>query len=89
MDTAHDKQRAFLALCKMIQLVNGRPADQIGIQESLVMDLEMDSVELIDLLIKLEEYGVKIDESEITSTLTVEHLTQRLMFSGQCAGHVL
>ncbi|MCX8958703.1 acyl carrier protein [Erwinia psidii] len=55
------------------------PPDTINLHDSLILDLEMDSVELIDLLIQLEGYGVIIDESQITSKLTAEQIAERLM----------
>ncbi|WP_267432363.1 acyl carrier protein [Erwinia psidii] len=66
-------------MCELIQKVNGMPPDTINLHDSLILDLEMDSVELIDLLIQLEGYGVIIDESQITSKLTAEQIAERLM----------
>ncbi|EBR8426879.1 hypothetical protein DOC30_24450, partial [Salmonella enterica subsp. enterica serovar London] len=39
---------------------------------SLVVDLKMDSIELIDFLLKLEQANYRLDESIISSSLTVD-----------------
>ncbi|EXU76684.1 acyl carrier protein [Erwinia mallotivora] len=79
MNSAHNQQQAFSLICQLIQGVNGTPANQIGLHDSLITDLAMDSVELIDLLMQLEGHGVVIEESEITPTLTVACLVRHFM----------
>ncbi|WP_230351087.1 acyl carrier protein [Lelliottia sp. WAP21] len=58
-------------VANLIYQVNGVLPKDISLHHSLVNDLLMDSIELIDLLMRLEEIGVAINESEITSELTV------------------
>lgn len=68
-------------VANLIYQVNGALPRDIKQQDSLIDDLFMDSVELIDLLMRLEEVGVIIPESEINSGLTVGDIVQR---TGQC-----
>lgn len=56
---------------KLIHQVNGVLPINIKEQDSLVKDLAMDSVELIDLFLRLEQIGVTAEESNISSALTV------------------
>jgi len=62
----------------LIYQVNGVLPKDISSHQSLVNDLLMDSVELIDLLMRLEEIGVLIHESEITSKLTVGDIIEQV-----------
>ncbi|SFN66838.1 acyl carrier protein [Izhakiella capsodis] len=55
----------------LIYQVNGALPKDIRQQDSLIKDLAMDSVEIIDFLMRLEEIGVTISESDISSNLTV------------------
>jgi len=64
-------------VANLIYQVNGVLPRDIKLQDSLVDDLLMDSVELIDLLMRLEEVGVTIPEAEIHSKLTVGDIVQR------------
>lgn len=68
-------------VANLIYQVNGVLPRDINLQDSLIDDLLMDSVELIDLLMRLEEVGVIIPESEINARLTVGDIVQR---TGQC-----
>lgn len=63
---------------RLIYQVNGTLPEEIGRDDSLIDDLAMDSVELIDLLMRLEEIGVVIPESDITASLTVGDIIKRL-----------
>lgn len=65
-------------VANMIYLVNGVLPQDIMLQDSLIRDLRMDSVELIDLLMRLEEIGVNIPETDITRNLTVGDIVQRV-----------
>ncbi|CCP07039.1 Acyl carrier protein (ACP) [Erwinia amylovora MR1] len=60
----------------LIHQINGSLPQHITLQHSLVKDLEMDSVELIDLFLRLEQAGIIMDESQITSQLTVGDIVQ-------------
>lgn len=69
----------------LIYQVNGIFPKNIRMQDSLINDLAMDSVELIDLLMRLEEIGVMIPESDISRKLTVGDIVQRVQATGLCA----
>lgn len=69
-DVAVDKHATSL-VTNLIYQVNGVLPKDISLHHSLVNDLLMDSIELIDLLMCLEDIGVTVHESELTSELTV------------------
>lgn len=75
-----DKTVASL-VANLIHQVNGVLPRDIKLEDSLITDLEMDSVELIDFLVRLEEIGVTIPESDISSSLTVADIVQRVQES--------
>jgi acyl carrier protein len=75
-----DKTVASL-VANLIYQVNGVLPVNIKLKDSLITDLAMDSVELIDLLMRLEEIGVTIPESDISSSLTVAYIIQRVQES--------
>ncbi|MFV8988129.1 acyl carrier protein [Serratia fonticola] len=75
-----DKTVASL-VANLIYQVNGVLPGNIKLKDSLITDLAMDSVELIDLLMRLEEIGVTIPESDISSSLTVADIIQRVQES--------
>lgn len=75
-----DKTVASL-VANLIYQVNGVLPTNIKLEDSLITDLAMDSVELIDLLMRLEEIGVTIPESDISSSLTVADIIQRVQES--------
>lgn len=75
-----DKTVASL-VTNLIYQVNGVLPKNIKLKDSLITDLAMDSVELIDLLMRLEEIGVTIPESDISSSLTVADIIQRVQES--------
>ncbi|WP_312043307.1 acyl carrier protein [Erwinia sp.] len=68
-------------VANLIYQVNGVLPGDIKLEDSLITDLAMDSVELIDLLMRLEEIGVTIPESAISSSLTVADIIQRVQES--------
>lgn len=68
-------------VANLIYQVNGVLPTNIKLEDSLITDLAMDSVELIDLLMRLEEIGVTIPESDISSSLTVADIIQRVQES--------
>lgn len=76
-----DKTVASL-VANLIYQVNGVLPRNIKLEDSLITDLAMDSVELIDLLMRLEEIGITIPESDISSSLTVAGIIQRVQESG-------
>lgn len=75
-----DKTVASL-VANLIYQVNGVLPKNINLKDSLITDLAMDSVELIDLLMRLEQIGVTIPESDISSSLTVADIIQRVQES--------
>ena len=79
-ETVIDKTVASL-VANLIYQVNGVLPRNIKLEDSLITDLAMDSVELIDLLMRLEEIGVTILESDISSSLTVADIIQRVQES--------
>jgi acyl carrier protein len=79
-ETVIDKTVASL-VANLIYQVNGVLPGNIKLEDSLITDLAMDSVELIDLLMRLEEIGVTIPESDISRSLTVADIIQRVQES--------
>lgn len=75
-----DKKVASL-VANLIYQVNGVLPKNIKLEDSLITDLALDSVELIDLFIRLEEIGVTIPESDISSSLTVAGIIQHVQES--------
>lgn len=65
----------------LIYQVNGILPKNIKLEDSLITDLALDSVELIDLLMRLEEIGITIPESDISSSLTVADIILRVQES--------
>jgi acyl carrier protein len=74
-ETIVEKTAASL-VANLIYQVNGILPINIKREDRLITDLEMDSVEMIDLIIRLEEIGVIIPESDITSSLAVADIIQ-------------
>ncbi|WP_237166151.1 acyl carrier protein [Pantoea stewartii] len=62
----------------LIYQVNGVLPKNISLDHSLVNDLLMDSIEMIDLLMRLEEIGVALHEYKITSELTVGDIVKHV-----------
>lgn len=79
-DSVIDETVALL-VANFIYQVNGILPENIKREDSLITDLALDSVELIDLLMRLEEIGVTIPESDISSSLTVADIIQRVQES--------
>lgn len=72
-------EKALSLVCHLIYQVNGVLPQEIKAQHSLINDLEMDSVEMIDFLMRLEEFGVAIEESQLSDSLTVGQIAQMLL----------
>ncbi|EAA2100048.1 TPA: acyl carrier protein [Salmonella enterica subsp. enterica serovar Bredeney] len=62
----------FQLVCRLISEACFTPVADIKGPHSLVVDLKMDSIELIDFLLKLEQANYRLDESIISSSLTVD-----------------
>lgn len=69
---------AEVLVTNLIYQVNGLLPKDIKRSDSLIQNLAMDSVELIDLLMRLEEIGIVIPEGDITASLTVGDIIVRL-----------
>jgi len=65
-------------VCNLIYQVNGTLPQNIKADDSLINDLAMDSVEMIDLLMHLEEYGVVLEDSQLSDALTVGQIAQMM-----------
>jgi len=76
-DCVIDKPVASL-VANLIYQVNGTLPKDIQQQDRLISDLAMDSVEMIDLLMRLEEIGVMIPESDISQNLSVGDIVRRV-----------
>ncbi|MBS0846936.1 acyl carrier protein [Citrobacter sp. JGM124] len=74
-----NNEEALSVIKNIIFEVNGTPVNDINPNDSLITKLAMDSVELIEFLIRLEEFGVKISESQLTDALTVERISQMIV----------
>lgn len=72
-DSSVDKNALHIVYDLIFQ-VNGMLPHSISPQDSLIKDLGMDSVELIDFMIRLEEQGVVIKDSQLSSELTVSQI---------------
>ncbi|WP_346267105.1 acyl carrier protein [Pectobacterium brasiliense] len=79
LDTSLIKDNVFELICDVIYQVNGTAPAKIKAQDSLIKDLAMDSVELVDFLIKLEGLGLVLERSQITSKLTVGQVAELMM----------
>lgn len=72
-------EEAILIVKNIIYEVNGTPINNIKDKDSLIVDLAMDSVELIDFIIRLEEFDVILKESQLSNALTVEQIAKILL----------
>jgi len=72
-------EEAMLIVKNIIYEVNGTPISNIKSDDSLITDLAMDSVELIDFIIRLEEFDIILKESQLSNALTVEHIATILL----------
>ncbi|ELD0488030.1 acyl carrier protein [Escherichia coli] len=68
----------FQLVCRLISEVGFTPVAAIKGPHSLVVDLKMDSIELIDFLLKLEQANYGLDESIISSSLTVDDIVTNM-----------
>ncbi|MFT8211973.1 MAG: acyl carrier protein [Symbiopectobacterium sp.] len=63
---------------ELIYQVSGIPIDRIGLEDSLLVTLGLDSVEMIDLLMRLETFRVTIPSTQITAALRVRNIVEYL-----------
>lgn len=76
MASGSDNERQVKAL---IHQVSGIPIDCIGLNDSVIVTLALDSVEMIDLLMQLETFGVTIPSAQIDAALTVKDIVERFI----------
>ena len=70
---APSKDEVFLVLAQVLSSHFELRAEQIRPDARLIQDLELDSIDWIDLAVKLEEQtGLKLDEGELASIRTVQ-----------------
>lgn len=67
----------------LLSAVTGRPISEIKMKDELFFDLEMDSVDLIDVIIRLEDQGIIINENNLTLKLKVSDLIQVVSSGGE------
>ncbi len=67
---------ALNIISSKISQINGLPAGQIAMEDSLIKTLKLDSIELIEFLISLEEQGLFLQEEQINADLTVGDLVK-------------
>lgn len=72
-------EEALVIVQKIIHEVNGIPLKSIKSSDSLITDLAMDSIELIDFMLRLEEFDVVINESQLSTYLTVAHIVNLMI----------
>lgn len=72
-------EEAMIIVKNIIYEVNGMSVNNINPDDSLITDLAMDSVELIDFIIRLEEFDVILKESQLSNTLTVRQVANILL----------
>ncbi|EDJ1003548.1 acyl carrier protein [Salmonella enterica] len=65
------REEGMKLVCKLIHLVNSTPIADINESDLLIDDLNMDSVELIDFFINLEECNIFLKKEQINRELTV------------------
>lgn len=70
----HTAEESLLTIGDIIWQVSNIPPEEITADSRLILDLKMDSVELIDLLIRLEDVGILIPESDINSTFSIQDI---------------
>ncbi|WP_440862879.1 acyl carrier protein [Symbiopectobacterium purcellii] len=63
----------------LIHQVSGIPIEHIGLHDSVIVTLGLDSVEMVDLLMQLETFGVTIPSAQIDATLTVLDIVERFV----------
>ena len=66
-------------LSRYLQDLFELPADKIASSARLVEDLDLDSIDAVDLVVKLQEYtGRKISPSEFKSVRTIGDVVDRI-----------
>ena len=77
MDNVEQKIRSIL--------VNdfGRDESEVKMESTLAGDLDMDSIELVDFAMHIEEaLNIEIPDSEVTADMTVEQVCEKVKHLG-------
>ena len=73
------KSDIAVVLSKYLQDLFDLPTEKLGLNARLSDDLDMDSIDAIDLVVKLQEYtGRKISPSEFKSVRTIGDVVDRI-----------
>lgn len=75
-------EQSLYQACAVLAAINGIQASMMKSDDRLIIDLQMDSVELIELLIKLEEFGIEVNESQLSKNFTVGDVA-KMIFEAQ------
>jgi acyl carrier protein len=68
-----------VVLSKYLQDLFDLPTEKLGLNARLSDDLDMDSIDAIDLVVKLQEYtGRKISPSEFKSVRTIGDVVDKI-----------
>lgn len=81
MNPAVKPEEIVVVVKKTISEVNNIPIDDINLEDNLITDLAMDSIELIDFIIRLEKLGLILNESDLSSSLTVRHVIKKIQIN--------
>lgn len=74
-DSRHDLQNCLIAAIGKVKSV---PTVKINAGSDLVYDLNMDSLEMQEMIIILEEdYAIVIQENDLSGVRTIHHLVER------------
>ncbi|WP_406704496.1 acyl carrier protein [Sodalis sp.] len=73
----------YTIVMSLLSAVTGRPISEIKMEDELFFDLEMDSVDLIEVIIRLEDQGIIINEKDLTLKLKVSDLIQVVSSGGE------
>ncbi|EKC7685898.1 acyl carrier protein [Salmonella enterica] len=68
-------------VCNLIHLVNSTPIDSIKRTDRLIGDLKMDSIELIDFFLRLENINVFLKEEQINNQLIVDDIVNMVLMA--------
>jgi acyl carrier protein len=73
MDTVEQKIR------KILVSDFGREESEVVMESTLAGDLNMDSIELVDLAMHIEEaFDIEVPDSEVTADMTVEQVCEKV-----------
>ena len=73
------KSDIAVVLSKYLQDLFDLPTEKLGLSARLSDDLDMDSIDAIDLVVKLQEYtGRKISPSEFKSVRTIGDVVDKI-----------